>query len=119
KDLPGRLLDLVLGWLFRLFNWTFLRGTNLYTRVVGLALRGSAIVLVLYGGLLALTWWTSQQLPSGYIPNQDQGRFYIAVQLPDAAAMQRTQRVTDTIQRIVQEQPGVEHTTEVAGQSFT
>jgi multidrug efflux pump len=119
KDLPGRLLDLLLGWLFRLFNWTFLRGTNLYTRAVGLALRGSVIVLMLYGGLLALTWWSSQQLPSGYIPNQDQGRFYIAVQLPDAASLQRTQEVTDRIQRLVQNQEGVVHVTEVAGQSFT
>src|SRR5438132_1703285 len=89
KDALGRVLDLLLGWFFRLFNWTFRRSTSLYTRVVSLALRGSAIVLVLYGGLLALTWWTSTHLPSGYIPNQDQGRFYIAVQLPDAASVQR------------------------------
>ncbi len=52
----------------------------------------SAVVLVVYGGLLGLTWWTSAQLPIGYIPNADQGRFYIAVQLPDAASLQRTQR---------------------------
>src|SRR5439155_21329936 len=119
KDPLGRLLDLLLGWLFRLFNWGFRRGTSLYTRVVGLALRGSAIVLVLYGGLLALTWWTSTHLPSGYIPNQDQGRFYIAVQLPDAASMQRTQQVVDRIRELVQPLEGVAHTTEIAGQSFT
>src|SRR5207244_82348 len=83
KDLPGRALDLCLGWFFRLFNWGFRRSTSVYLRLVGLALRGSAIVLVIYGGLLVLTWWTSAQLPSGYIPNQDQGRFYVAVQLPD------------------------------------
>jgi multidrug efflux pump len=119
KDLPGRLLDLLLGWFFRLFNWGFRRGTGLYIRVVQLALRGSAIVLVLYGGLLALTWWTSSRLPSGYIPNQDQGRFYIAVQLPDAASMQRTQQIVDRIRELVQPLEGVAHTTEVAGQSFT
>src|SRR5205085_628209 len=84
KDLPGRLLDLLLGWFFRLFNAVFRRGTRVYSGLVGLALRGSAIVLILYAGLLALTWWTSNKLPTGYIPNQDQGRFYIAVQLPDA-----------------------------------
>src|SRR5207245_77138 len=117
--LLGWLLDLLLGWLFRLFNWSFRRGTGVYIRVVGLALRGSAIVLVLYGGLLALTWWTSTQLPSGYIPNQDQGRFYIAVQLPDAASMQRTQEIVDHIRELVQPLEGVAHTTEVAGQSFT
>jgi multidrug efflux pump subunit AcrB len=119
KDLLGRSLDFLLGWFFRGFNWTFRTGTGLYTRIVGLALRGSAVVLLVYGGLLVLTWWTSRQLPPGYIPNQDQGRFYIAVQLPDAASLERTQKVTDTIARLVQETPGVVYITEIAGQSFT
>ncbi|HJT77601.1 MAG TPA: multidrug efflux RND transporter permease subunit, partial [Gemmataceae bacterium] len=119
KDLLSRLLDWSLGWFFRLFNWTFRRGTGLYTGVIGLALRGSAIVLLLYAGMVALTWYASVTLPTGYIPNQDQGRFYIAVQMPDAASLERTQEAMDRIQRIVQQQPGIVHTTEVAGQSFT
>jgi multidrug efflux pump len=119
KDWLGRLLEGTLGWFFRLFNWTFLRARNGYTRVVALALRGSAIVLVVYGGLLVLTWWTARQLPSGYIPNQDQGRFYIAVQLPDAASLQRTQEVTDQIAAVVKPMKDIMHVTEIAGQSFT
>jgi multidrug efflux pump subunit AcrB len=119
KDWLGRLLDRGLGWFFRLFNWGFLRTTGMYTRVVGLALRGSAIVLVVYGGLLVLTWWTSSQLPSGYIPNQDQGRFYIAVQLPDAASVERTQAVVDRIMAIVGPMGGTLHANGIAGQSFT
>jgi multidrug efflux pump len=119
RDWLGRLLDLVLGWFFRLFNWGFRHSTNFYLRVIGVALRGSAIVLLLYGGLLALTWWTSSQLPSGYIPNQDQGRFYIAVQLPDAASLERTQEVVDRIRELVQPLPGIKHMTGVAGQSHT
>jgi multidrug efflux pump len=142
KDLPGRMLDLLLGWFFRLFNWSFRHGTSFYTRTVGLALRGSAIVLLLYGGLLALTLvgfngmpravlppslrgakWGSFDLaaglPKGYIPNQDQGRFYIAVQLPDAASMERTQKAVDHIRDLVQPLEGVCHVTEIAGQSFT
>src|SRR6185437_1793202 len=58
-------------------------------------------------------------LPAGYIPNPDQGRFYIAVQLPDAASLERTQKAVDHIQRLVQAVPGAEHVTEIAGQSFT
>jgi multidrug efflux pump len=110
--------------------------------VVSLALRGSAIVLLLYGGLIGLTLvgfnglprplippslqgqkWGSFDLaagmPKGYIPNQDQGRFYIAVQLPDATSMERTQNAVDHIQQLVQGQEGVVHVTEIAGQSFT
>src|SRR3954451_11080498 len=112
KDVLGRLLDFCLGWFFRAFNWTFRAGTSAYTRVVGLALRGSAIVLVVYGGLLGLTWWVSNTLPTGYIPNQDQGRFYTAVQLPDSASMQRTQAAMDRIAEIVGQEEGVVHVTE-------
>jgi multidrug efflux pump len=119
KDLPGRVLERTLGWFFRLFNWGFRRSTGVYTRLVGLALRGSAIVLLVYAGLLGLTWWTAARLPSGYIPNQDQGRFYIAVQLPDAASLERTQRVVDRINAVVKPMKGVVHTTGIAGQSFT
>jgi multidrug efflux pump len=137
----------LLGWFFRLFNFGFRQSTRAYTGLVGRMLRGSAVVLVLYVGLLALAgmgfvgipglahlpedqlpaWakakWGSfdpvNGLPRGYIPNQDQGRFYIAVQLPDAASLERTQKAVDRIQQLVQEQPGVVHVTEIAGQSFT
>jgi multidrug efflux pump len=171
KDVVGRLLDLLLGWFFRLFNWGFRRATNGYTRLVGLALRGSVVVIFLYGGLLFLTyvgfngvpglalldkarapdWLLSRArymacwlptlldkaqapdwllakrgsfdpvngLPVGYIPNQDQGRFYISIQLPDAASLERTQKVVNHVQKLVQPLHGVVHTTGIAGQSFT
>ncbi len=126
KDWFGRLLDLSLGWFFRGFNWVFLRGTSGYLAAVGVALRGSALVLVIYAVLLGLTWWTSKQLPAGYIPNGDQGRFYVAVQLPDAASMDRTQYAVDRISEIfdpkskrAKEEFSIVHTTGIAGQSFT
>ncbi len=117
--LTARPLNWLLGEFFQLFNWGFRRGTSFYTRLIGLALRGSAIVLVVYVGLLALTWWTSRQLPLGYVPNQDQGRFYIAIQLPDAASVQRTQEVVNRVDELVRPLKGVVHTTGIAGQSFT
>ena len=126
KDWLGRLLDLTLGWFFRAFNWVFLRGTSGYLAVVGVALRGSVLVLAIYVGLLGLTWWTSTKLPAGYIPNQDQGRFYVAVQLPDAASLERTQHAVDRISEIldpatesVHREFAIVHTTGIAGQSFT
>ena len=65
KDHFGRLLDMVLGWFFRAFNWTFAKATGGYIRTVSLALRGSLVVLVIYGGLLALTWGLFSKLPRG------------------------------------------------------
>jgi multidrug efflux pump len=119
KDMLGRLLDAALGWFFRGFNRAFGWATRGYIGAVSRLLRASAIVMVVYGGLLGLTWWTTGQLPPGYIPNQDQGRFYVAIQLPDAASMERTQQVIDRIQQLVQPLPGIAHVTGIGGTSFT
>src|SRR5262249_5269389 len=64
KDLLGRLLDFCLGWFFRLFNSMFRRGRRVYLGIVGRALRGSSIVLCVYGALLLLTWGISTRLPA-------------------------------------------------------
>jgi multidrug efflux pump len=87
--------------------------------LVRVSLAGCVVVLLAYGALLVNTWWGFRKLPSGYIPNQDQGRFYVAVQLPDAASLERTQEVTDKIAEIVMEEQGITYVTEIAGQSFT
>jgi multidrug efflux pump len=119
KDVVGLAFDFCLGWFFRLFNWGFRRATGLYSRVVGLTLRLSIIVLVVYVGLLGLTGWTSTRLPTGYIPVPDQSRLYMAVQLPDSASMERTQAVVDHLTDIALHTRGVSHALSVGGQSFT
>src|SRR5262249_2075145 len=73
RDPLTRLLDFCLGWFFRLFNWSFAAGTGLYTRAVGGLLRVSVLVVVVYGGLLGLTWWEFNRAPQGFIPQQDKG----------------------------------------------
>jgi multidrug efflux pump subunit AcrB len=95
-------LNVALAGFFRLFELTFRRLTGAYTRLVGVALRGSAVVLVIYGGLMLLTWWNYNRLPTGYIPNQDSRRLFAAVQLPDSASLERTQEVVDLVCRIAQ-----------------
>ncbi len=56
---------------------------------VGMLLRVSALVLVVYGGLLLLTYWSFKTTPKGFIPTQDMGYLMVAVQLPDAASVER------------------------------
>jgi multidrug efflux pump len=108
----------VCRWPLRLFNATFDWSTGLYTRCVGLLLRGSVVVLVVYGGLLGLTWWGFTRMPTGFIPEQDKGYLLVNVQLPEAASVQRTKEVIDRLDRIVRTLPGVNHTLGVAGQSL-
>jgi hydrophobe/amphiphile efflux-1 (HAE1) family protein len=112
------LLDLLLGWFFRLFNATFRAGTNFYTRVVGGLLRISLLTLLLYGGLLALTYWQFNRTPTGFIPQQDKGYLLLSVLLPDSASVERTERVMARIESIVRQTPGVAHTVGIAGQSL-
>ena len=112
-------LNYVLGWFFRLFNWSFRRTTGVYTRIVGLGLRGSVVVGLVYVGLLGLTWLTAARLPTGYIPVQDQSKLYAAVQLPDSASLERTQAVIDHLTDLVAHTRGVIHTLSVGGQSFS
>ncbi len=74
-------LDATLGWFFWLFNRTFHAGTVSYAWMVGRLLRMSALVLLAYGGLIVLTGWEFRRAPTGFIPQQDQGRLIVNVQL--------------------------------------
>src|SRR5262249_39250163 len=113
-----RPVNIVLGWLFRGFNYWFDRMTGLYGRTVGRTLRLSFIVLFVYAGLLGLTYWEFQRTPTGFIPQQDKGYLLLNVQLPDSASVERTQRVMARIESAARTTPGVKHTVGVSGQSL-
>ena len=66
-------MNAVLGWLFRGFNRLFDQMTEVYGRVVGGVLRISAIVLLLYAGLLVLTYWQFNHAPDGIHSAAGQG----------------------------------------------
>jgi multidrug efflux pump subunit AcrB len=107
-----------LGWFFRGFNCWFDRMTDSYGRTVGRTLRLSVMVLLIYAGLLGLTWWQFQRTPTGFIPQQDKGYVILNVQLPDSASVERTQRLMARIEKIARDVPGVAHTVGVSGQSL-
>ena len=103
----GGLLNRALGWVFYLFNKGFDAATSVYTRMVGGLLRISVLVLVLYGGLLVLTYWGMTRTPTGFIPPQDKGYLLVNVQLPDSSSLERTQKAMADVERIAREMPGV------------
>jgi len=112
------LLDTVFGWFFRLFNRMFGVGTAGYAWVVGRLLRVSPLVLLTYGGLLILTYMVFARAPAGFVPQQDQGRVIAAVQLPDSAALWRTQETVAKAEQIARKTAGVAHTIAISGASF-
>jgi multidrug efflux pump len=116
--LVGWPLNRLLGAGFRAFNAGFVRVTGWYTRAVGLALRGSLVALLVYAGLLFLTYDQFRRTPKGFIPAQDMGYLMVNVQLPDSASMERTERVMRKLQQAALKDPGILHATYIAGQSF-
>ncbi len=126
---PGALLGLpfglligpvnaVLAWLFRLFNQGFDFMTTIYGWMVGKAMRVSVVVLLGYGVLLGLTYWTFNQAPTGFIPQQDQGRLIVSIQLPDSSSLERTKEAFAQVDDIIRATPGVAHTVGFSGSSF-
>ncbi len=88
-----RLINLLLGWFFRLFNVLFDSLANGYGQTVRHLLRGSLVVLVAYAGLLYLTYRGFTSVPTGFIPTQDKGYLLVDFRLPDSASLERTQEV--------------------------
>jgi multidrug efflux pump len=103
---------------FRGFNWVFDRATNLYGHVVTLFLRLSVIVLLVYGGLIALTVLGFRTVPTGFIPEQDKGYLVVNAQLPDGASLERSDEVIARMTKMALETEGVGHTISVPGYSI-
>ncbi|HEV2085653.1 MAG TPA: efflux RND transporter permease subunit, partial [Gemmatimonadales bacterium] len=118
KDGLTRLLDRGLGWLFRPFNRAFSRGSNSYGGAMRRVLRKSGIALVVYAGLLALTLLGFNKVPHGFVPTQDKQYLVAFAQLPDAATLDRTERVIRQMSEIGRKQPGVESAVQFPGLSI-
>ncbi|MDF2177338.1 multidrug efflux RND transporter permease subunit [Aliiglaciecola sp. CAU 1673] len=109
KDALTRFMDKLFGgWLFAPFNRLFERGAKSYTAGIGKLVRLSGIVLVLYPGLMALTYHQFSTTPTGYVPGQDKMYLVSFAQLPDAASLDRTEAVIREMSSIAMAHPGVE-----------
>ncbi|MDO9104558.1 MAG: multidrug efflux RND transporter permease subunit [Methylovulum sp.] len=118
KDRFTQLFDRLFGWFFGLFNRFFDRFSKGYARLVGRLIRMTATVLVLYAGLSALNFLAFEKVPTGFIPSQDQGYLILYAQLPDAAALGRTQAVVQQATGIMLATEGVKHVNAYAGWSI-
>jgi len=105
----------IFGWFFRGFNYGFHYSRDFYTRAVGRITRVTAVVLVVYGALLVLTYWTIQQVPVGFIPQQDQGYLIVGIQLPDGASLNRTDEVVRKVSKLARETQGITGVVSFAG----
>ncbi len=110
-----RTLNFLIGWFFAIFNWCFEFARRIYIRIIGGLIGVAPLVLLVYGGLLWLTWYGFQKVPGGFIPLQDQGYLISVAMLPDAASLERTEAVVSQISKISRNTKGIAHSVEFPG----
>src|SRR5436853_721748 len=106
------------GWFFDRFNRVFGIATHGYVNWSRLAIRKTVLSFALLLVLAIGAGFFGKRLPSGFLPEEDQGYIYAAVQLPDAASLERTDQACRKIENILLNTPGVQYVTSVVGFSL-
>jgi len=119
KDVLSRSMDKVFGWIFRPFNRLFEWSGRKYSAGVNRVIRKSAIALVLYAGLVFLTGWGFNKVPTGFVPTQDKQYLVAFAQLPEGASLDRTEAVIAKMSEIGLQQPGVQYAVAFPGLSIS
>jgi HAE1 family hydrophobic/amphiphilic exporter-1 len=101
-------------WSNRGFDWL----SHTYAGQVRGLVRLRWAMLTLFAIVLGATYYLSQRIPSSFLPVEDQGYFFVVIQLPDGASLQRTDEVADKVRRILQDTPGVDIVGSITGLNF-
>jgi hydrophobe/amphiphile efflux-1 (HAE1) family protein len=118
EDWLTRTLNFLLGWFFWPFNRLFRWSSNFYSKIVQSLLRRTVVALLVYAGLLAFTFYLFQNTPSGFVPLQDKQYLVAFAQLPDAASLDRTDKVIRQMSDIALRHPAVESAVAFPGLSI-
>src|SRR5258705_746376 len=107
-----------LAAFFRWFNRVFERVMGGYLDGSHFLIRKAAFAILLRLVVAAVSGLLGIRLPGGFVPEEDQGYFYVNAQLPLAASLERTAGVMDKLDAILKDTPGVKHYTGVGGFSL-
>jgi hydrophobe/amphiphile efflux-1 (HAE1) family protein len=103
-----------MGWISRRID----NVRNGYANVVARLVRFAVVSLVLIAGIGVGIWFLAGKTPSGFLPQEDQGAFFVIVQLPDGASVSRTSAVSARIEKQISALPGVQDVLSIIGFSF-
>ena len=103
------------NWFYRGFNSIYDRVERGYSSFIDRMVRHSNISLIIALILIAIGGYGLSRVPTGFIPIEDQGYLLATVQLPDGAALDRTQRVLDQVTEIAGKTPGVAQVIGISG----
>ncbi len=101
-------------YVLRTIDWTRDRYAGGVTRLV----RVAALSLLLTAGFGAGIWFMGERTPSGFLPQEDQGAFFVQVQLPQGASVARTRAAVEQVEGILRAIPSVEGTLAIVGFSL-
>ncbi|HEY3601071.1 MAG TPA: multidrug efflux RND transporter permease subunit [Chthoniobacterales bacterium] len=107
-----------LGWFYDRFNRVFGRATHGYVNWSRLAIRKSFLSFALLAIVAAGAGFLGVKLPGAFLPEEDQGYVFLALQLPEAASLERTDLAARKIEDFLSKTPGVQYTTSVIGFSL-
>lgn len=103
---------------FRWFNDGFGWMSHVYANSVRTLVRFRWAMMALFAATLGVTYLVSLRIPSTFLPVEDQGYFFVVIQLPDGASLERTDAVAGKVRDILQATPGVEIVGSISGLNF-
>ncbi|HEX4566882.1 MAG TPA: efflux RND transporter permease subunit, partial [Vicinamibacterales bacterium] len=103
---------------FRWFNAGFDRLSHGYAHLVRVLIGWRWAVLAVFAVVLGGTFFLSQRIPSSFLPVEDQGYFFVVIQLPDGASLQRTDAVAEKVRGVLEGTAGVEIVGSISGLNF-
>ena len=103
---------------FRWFNRRFTSGVDGYLKTSGVIVRHSARTLLFIGISAAAVVILMKQIPTGFLPDEDQGYLITNIQLPNAASLTRTEAVIKQINDVLDKNNNVQSVTSAAGFSL-
>ena len=107
-----------LGLFFNGFNRAYSHLTDGYVGVCRALVRKSSFSLLFLAVVAVAAGIVGKKLPTGFLPEEDQGFLYVGIQLPFASSMERTMDACHHVEDLVLSTPGVESCTTVAGFSL-
>jgi HAE1 family hydrophobic/amphiphilic exporter-1 len=97
------------------FNRSFDRASGKYQQLLGAIINRRAVTMLVLLAFCAGIWYLNGTVPSGFIPNEDQGMFYAIIQTPPGSSLERTNEVAERLQKIAEGIEGISSVSSLAG----
>lgn len=107
-----------LGWLFPRFNRSFAWLKDHYRQLIEFFTRITPLIIGIFVAGLVLTGWIYQTLPQGFVPEEDQGYFFVIIEGPPGVSLNYTHNITQQAAQMMMDYEEVEHTMGLSGFSF-